>query len=280
MQRWSTPHPPPAPVLPCQGPKGEDRPLKRQVLSINSRDRKNPTATTPQDYTVVFPAITNVHRIGLLTTEFTNSRYLIDNTNNSIDFVSSGGPAGTFTAVLASGHYNITDLVTEVNDKLDAALGVAPGTIFNVTYDPTTALLTIQRIDGHSFSLLFGSGTNSRKSPVEVLGFASVDTPVATSHTGSKAANAQGDDYALLCLDGFGRMVGTEVQSDAFAKLIWPVPARYQSFSTFASADCEMSDWPRARLESLHVRVLRPNGHPYDFQGVEHSFTLELWTQS
>lgn len=252
--------------------------LKRtRVVSVNSRNRLNFSTTTPNDYVVrLTTPIRNVRVIRLVTTEFTNARYVIDATNNQIDFQSAVVSAGTKLATLTPGHYNATDLQTELDYQLNAALGVAPGVGFTVSYNPATTRFTFTRIDGGTFAFLGATGANVSRAPLEQLGLQPLDTAQVTDYTCPNAANLQGDDYTLMALRNIGRMDGTEGCTEVFAKLIWPVPSRAQVNNAFASVDVEFLDQPLGRLSELAVRFLRPNGQVYDWQGVEHSFTLQV----
>lgn len=250
------------------------RPLRSvtRIINVDSRNRLDPNTSTPSTYRVNIPAVTRVRSITLATSEFTNSRFLIDATNNRIDlrtlFVN-------YVAVLSAGHYNVTDLQLELDRALNAALGLPPSSLFVVSYDPVTAKFTVQRTDLNTFQFLFGTGANRGAAPLEILGFAAADTALAASVTGTKAANCQGDDYALLCLNNMGDLVSSTGTSDVLAKLIWPVAARWQTFNSFISSTFVFQT-PRAVLQQLEVAIVRPNGQPYDFQGVEHSFTLQV----
>jgi hypothetical protein len=258
-----------------------DATARTRIVSVNSRNRRNFSSTTPNDYVVVLPVkITKVRAIRLITTEFTNSRYLIDSTNNKIDFTSAVVLAGTYVATLTSGHYNASDLQTELDYQLNAALGVGPGVAFTVTYEPSTTRFTFTRVDGGTFRFLGATGSNISKMPYEQLGLLPVDGTLATTFTCPNAANLQGDDYTLMKLRDLGRMDGTEGIGEVFAKLIWPVPSRAQVNNAFASVPLEFRDQPMERLTELGISFCRPNGAVCDWQGIEHSFTLEIVSDS
>lgn len=262
-------------------------PGARKLVIVNSRDRVASAGasavgsslvgrvpdSSQSAYTVKVGPLFRVRSMELVSTEITNSRFLIDTTNNKIDFTSSAGPAGSYTATLEPGHYGNADLIDEIDKQMNAALGAAPSAIFTITYTAATARLTIARVDGNSFNLLFASGANAAFAPTAELGFLPFDTGSLTAVTGTNSANFGGDDYALLCLQGLGCVVDSGSVTDCFAKIIWSSPARYATYNSFASVKHEW-DPPLPRIDRLLVSFRRPNGKPYEFNGIDHSFSL------
>jgi hypothetical protein len=259
----------------------------RKLVIVNSRDRVTSVGassdgaaligriadSTPSSYVVKVGPLHRVRSIELVSTEATNARFLIDATNNLIDIVSSAAPAGTFVVTLTPGHYGSSDLADELDKQMNAALGAAPGAIFTITYTASTAKFTIARVDGNSFNLLFASGANAAFAPLAELGFVASDSGLTTTVTGPNSANLSGDDYALLCLKDLGGIVDTGSSTDCFAKIVWSSPARYAAFNSFATVRHEWNP-PLPRIDRLVVSWRRPNGKLYDFNGVDHSFSL------
>jgi hypothetical protein len=257
-------------------------------LNVNSAHRLNPLTTTPNAYSISFAPLRRVRSVRLVSTEFTNSRYVIDATNNKLDFTSSAAPLGTYVATLTAGHYASSDLVTELDLQLNAALGAAPSVIMTVSYSATTSKFTISRIDGNTFQLLLSSGTNALQAPLRELGFNRLDTAAGlTTYTAPNCANLTGDDYTMMCIDGLGTLVDATrsinqsqgrpmyTPESVHAKLIWNTPARYATTNSFASAPY-LCPQPMMRLDTLRVSFYRPDGSVYDFNGVDHSFSLEV----
>ena len=246
-----------------------------RTLTIDSRDRVNFSTTTPSDFLVRFQPLFRVRNARLTSLEITNARYLIDSTNKYVDFVSGAG-ATAEVATLTEGHYSATDLATELDTQMNAELGAPPGAIFVVTYITQTGRFTINRVDADVFGLTTATGPNKLASPAKEFGFAMVDTATTlTTYTSANQANPQGDDYAMLCIDGFGCVTSSGSHSDVFAKVIWNTPARYATFNSFAGG---IKEWrqPQDRIDHMHVRLLRPGGQICNLNGVDYSFTVEF----
>lgn len=110
--------------------------------------------------------------------------FVIDSTNNKINFKESGG-GSELTATLASGTYTSTSLASEIKTKMQAAVG-ATGT-YTVTNSATTGKWTISTSLGF-LSILWATGTNAANSTRTAIGFNNADSTGATSYTGQNVA--------------------------------------------------------------------------------------------
>jgi hypothetical protein len=160
----------------------------------------------------------------------------------------------------------------------------APGTVFTCTYSAITGKFTISRIDGGTFGWVHapvtatspGTGTVHIAAPFRELGLTEVTTATSlTVYEAPNVANLLGDDYAVMCIEQCGQMMGTEGIPDAFAKIIWASPSRTASYNSFIGG---VTEFPAARtkMDLLSIKFMRPNGTLYEFNGVEHSFSLRF----
>lgn len=240
-------------------------------LAVNSANRLQPTTTTPAQYRVRIPSLVNLKRVRLTSFEMVNSGFTLTEQNNIVDWVYNGT---TYATALPTGIYSVTDLASAVDTYLNAALGVPPSTTITVAYDSSTSRITVNSA-GFAFQFLFASGANAMYSPAKLLGFPALDTALAASVTAPYAVSTMGDDYVYLCVRGWGVVLNTEGIGDAFAKLIWSSPTRYATYNSFAGGVYEFIPFV-PRLDYIDVELRRPNGQLYDFNGVDHSFTLEV----
>jgi hypothetical protein len=139
------------------------------------------TNTTYSSQSVNFPASNISHEFR--SKEWRSSstgNYVIDSTNNKIDF-SEGG--GELTATITSGTYTSTTLATEIKTQLDAEGALT----YTVTKSETTGLWTISATG--SFELLNNTGTNEATSTLKLAcGYADSDRTSASTYTGSNIA--------------------------------------------------------------------------------------------
>lgn len=109
--------------------------------------------------------------------------FVIDATNNKIDFKESGGE---LTAVLNSGSYTLTDFLTEVQRALNAAGSY----VYAVTVTRSTRIVKIQATGGN-IQLLTTTGSHIGVSTYSLLGFSGADKTGATNYSGSAASGSQ-----------------------------------------------------------------------------------------
>lgn len=259
-------------------PESEDQ-WQRIVLTVDSRSR-NLTTDTPSKYVVDLPTpIANVKKVRLLSTEITNSQYTVNANNNKIDLVDVTGGNIVYAVTLTPGTYTATDLATEINLRMNAALGALPNVIFTVTYNTVTSKLAITRVDvpGNTFSLLFATGANYTKSARVVMGFNATDLVAVTAATSSNIVNLSGESWVYMKIRGLGSITTIENLSDIFAKVIWNVPPRYVCYDSFQSNPIYFNP-SLSFLRRLDVEFRQADGTLYDFNNVEHSYTLEIFT--
>lgn len=129
-----------------------------------------------------FPAenVAHFHRAKLWES---SGNFVIDATNNKIDFKESGGGA-ELHATISSGTYTPTTLAAAI----DAALTAAGAVAYTVSYSTTTGKWTITSA-GAYLSILWLTGTNTAVSVASTIGFdPAADSTGGVTYTGSMVA--------------------------------------------------------------------------------------------
>ena len=256
---------------------------RRQVLCVDSSEREDAANTTPARYTVKFRVVKSVKMVRLLTCEIPNSEYVFNTSLNKIDFeidVASGGgaPPGVYTATLTPGTYTGTELANEITDKMNDVMLTGFGITFVATYITYQQKIRIDRVDGlGNYRLLWATGPNSAGNCARQLGFdPPVDTAFATTLSSTAILSLSGDNYLYMCVRQLPSTRNVHDIDDLFAKIVLSVPPRSIVFDSFASAE-QIFEQP-VDLRQLDIRFRKPNGVDVDFQKIEHSFTLEIYT--
>lgn len=152
-----------------------------------------------------------------------SGNFVIDTTNNKIDFKESGG-GSQLTATLTAGSYTPSTLAAEVKAQMDAA----GAETYTVAYSSATGKFTIAST-GSYLSILWSSGTNNSTDAGTVLGFdATADSTGALTYTSAYITLHTGewvlidllttediDSFALL----FDPTVGPKLTNEAVLKL-------------------------------------------------------------
>lgn len=108
--------------------------------------------------------------------------YEINDNNFYLDFDEG---SGELSAELDINSYTLTDIATEITNKM-TAIGTQE---YTVTVDRATRLYTISA--PAAFTILGATGTNTGQSCLPVIGFDLVDTSSLTSHISNSAAGSE-----------------------------------------------------------------------------------------
>ncbi len=111
-----------------------------------------------------------------------NDVIVVSSKNNKIDFTEGGAE---LTATLTPGSYSPTTLCTEIDTRITAAGAQS----YTVSFNTINRKFTLASA-GTSFSLLFGSGTNSAISASSILGFDQDDQTGALTYSSGYALSA------------------------------------------------------------------------------------------
>lgn len=243
------------------------------TLTLESVRRENPNGTTPSAYVVNIPPLSNVYGLRVVAVCMANSQYAVNAYNNVVEFYDVA-LLSSFNAVLTPGNYTGTELASELATKMSTAVGV-PGA-FTCTYSAITNHLTISRSGATQFRFWFASGTFARYSACKVLGWPPVDTSLATSVESPYYVQLQGEEFVYICFRGVPGMYTSSRVTDAVAQVVFPTGARSADLRSMVAPMVMFSE-VQPSLTSLQVSCVRPDGKLYDFNGQEHTITVEVF---
>jgi hypothetical protein len=229
---------------------------------------------------------------------------------------SGGTVTSTRTITIPDGNYTITTLPSFLTQNMNAAFGTTAARTLNAYWNPTTGLASIySTISSDSLSLNFSAsqgincGTGQGVSHSTGWGFgyflgfyqsnyASSNTPIITAAntlsaltvpnvTGNFIMNTNPDTYILMDIPGLNKIDETGIDGKyagridgAFAKV--PLTNNtgeylfYQDTSGPSPLNQRVYNPPISKLDRITVRWRRHDGRTIDFNGGEHSFTLEF----
>lgn len=270
--------------------------LRKFVVHIDSRDRNFETHSSPNTYKIRLPAqYTHVVAARLLGCELPSSFFVftaaLGNTSLKVTTIDSNtGARITNTITIPDGNYTQTTIVTYLQAALNDAF---THETFTVMIDPVSFQLTII-VDKDEFEIdttLGAPGVGD--GPVEwglgyYLGIPkdTVLTSSGLSLTLPGIVSLNPFTYILLDIAELnnvdtGGLYGSEVGPRTFAK----VPLSNASFEyVFTGKDATYQMHlahvqyrpPIQRLDRLSIAFKFHNGQVVDFNGIEHSFSIEL----
>lgn len=284
-------------------PKKVWRKIKKTIL-IDSRDRQITGAGSPGSYSVILPAVyNNVYAITLRSYEipltYNTFASCLGNTTLSVTYTPSGGVASTSNVTIPDGNYTTTTLPTVFTTAIQSLS--ASWSPLSLTWSANTLKSTISSTNSNdqivlnlsaSSSVNCGAGTNTPVSTGWGLGYylgfyPQAYTSVSGGITSSFMMNPNPDTYIVLELAGLNKLDETGLDGriagridGAFAKV--PLTQNSGEYLFFADSsgtsplNHRVYNPPIARLDRLTVRWRRHDGRTIDFNGGEHSFTLEL----
>jgi hypothetical protein len=85
-------------------------------------------------------------------------------------------------------------------------------------------------------------------------------------------------DFMNMCVTGLGTTQNTSTNTidDVFAKILLPSGSGSIYYDTFTSTPKEFHDKPLRELTELEIKFIDSNKNPIEFNGYNHSFTLEI----
>ena len=214
----------------------------------------------------------------------------------SVTYTPNGGSPSTSTVTISDGNYTTTNLPTMLTGALQtvsAALSAtwSPNTLLSTIASTNTGDTIVLNLSGAS-SVNCGAGNNVPASTGWGLGYflgfyPQTYTSISGRITSSFMMNPNPDTYILLELAGLNKLDETGLDGriagridGAFAKI--PLTQNTGEYLFFADTsgpsplNQRIYNPPIGRLDRLTIKWRRHDGRTIDFNGGEHSFTLEL----
>jgi len=148
------------------------------TLDIDSSERDPVSFPNPGDYVVELRhPIYDVKKLSIVSARIHASQFLINDRNKTFDFVVESAAHHTVTVTLTPGNYSGKSLATELQTKVNAALGGAyVSSPIEFSYDKDKNELIITSLSsaaptGSEFSFKFYDGTNGYHSSVATEGY-------------------------------------------------------------------------------------------------------------
>lgn len=275
----------------------------RKTIIVDSRDRQMNPGSHAGAYTVTLPAVyQNVYAVTLKTIEIPISFYAFSAAaNNTTINVTYNGTTKNIT--IPDGNYSSSTLTTALNAAFAASsTGFGSGAIV-ADYSTSTAKMTFTGLAQFSFNLtptvpISANGGNSLTSNFTTwwglgyfLGFTGT-TYASTSSSpyvirGVFAVNPFPTTYILMDIETLNKIDETSLDdrkswrvNGAFAKIPMNGNSGTVVFSLpdtgYNPINRTVYNPPISKLTQLLIKFRLHDGRIIDFNGVEHSFTLEL----
>ena len=233
---------------------------------IDSKDRDISVHPTPTAYNIFLQdEIEDVVTAQLISCNIPLSGYMINAYHNSFT-VTIG--ATTYTVTLDDGDYTGAELATELQSKLNAAVG---SSVFTVAYTAKTGKFLFTHSSAN-FTLNFL--TDNASSLARLIGFKAGTSSTSAARTLLAPAKANLDyyKYLVMYIDQFNNNQGSSsVLSKSYAVIY---DGSLNQCDNDYSTIIKKFTPPLSRLTRLLISFFDRDGRPYDFNGVDHTFEL------
>lgn len=251
-------------IIPPDGFDSIDNDKKFTRVVVDSMFRDTTQYPNPNDYYFVFDDdINDVASAKLLSIEIPLSTYLINMHFNTLWLSVNNGSEAAVT--LTQGNYNMSDLVSMIETRLNAA---NLGATFTVSYN--TSLDKVTFAASAPFSLNFAGKTNSLD---PLLGFRKQNyASIANSITAPYRCNLEFNNYIVMCIEKFDN---NKSNSKPLNKSFAVIPKNYNTMNYSDDGNITKNfNPPMARLAKIHISFFDKYGNAYDFQNMDHRFEI------
>ena len=273
------------------------------TLDIDSGERDPVAYPNPGDYVVELKnPIYNVSKISLVSARIHASQFLINNRNKTFDFVVHGTPDTVVTVTLTPGNYSGKSLATELQTKVNAALGSAyVSSPIDFSYDKDKNELVITSLSsaapaGSEFSFKFYDGTNGYHSSVATEGYTTphdilglpasnirsntTSPPEAQGLLITGSINLQGPDALVLKISSGAEELNKTVYSDTpFYTGRILMCGDVINYSGVDDAVEHNFDTGAQNISKLRIQFFYSSNNrliPYDFRNANHVLKLSI----
>jgi len=92
----------------------------------------------------------------------------------------------------------------------------------------------------------------------------------------NKPVILSGENYLFLCIKNLGNLITSTIVEDVFAKILLTGSPGSILFNTYVSSAKSYDDSPLNELDKLEISIKTSNNDFYEFNDVDHSFSLEI----
>lgn len=290
--------------------------ISSEEASNESWINNNPTNVFPypNNYALFLnKAYNHVKSIRIIASEIPNTDTIINSYNNHITFqlinkslpVNENDPESQniktkngsidWDVYLPYGNYNLSQLLNQIEIQINVMLfGEANlSNVFTVTGSELSGIVEISVNDPYLFKWNFNENTKIKwRNLYQMLGFkdskmlayASKFNNTILNKTGSgvlrcpyRAITLKKSHIVWMHLNNYETIYDTRTNTFYFCRFnLNNVPDGQYAYDTFTPSVHTFNDAPLPVLNKIDVRIYDEMGMPYNFNGVDHSFTLEI----
>jgi hypothetical protein len=253
-----------------------DRNLYPRLITVDSYNTDRVTELQFDDeFEIDFTSDFNdIKAFQLIACEFPNTQYEVDAHNNTFLLYDAATDAN-YPITLTPGNYTLSDLATEIQTQLIAAVGALT---FTVTLNSSTSKFTIARTGATNFQLLLADGQwGTETSARFLLGFNAVDTTAASSITSTNRVVISDAAHVRVMLRQGVTHSNHQDSDGRFLLGLIKINENVTEAFNFAHKVISEPVSFVGKLNKLRIRFVNRNGAAYRFNGGKFSLTFSVW---
>ena len=285
--------------------------LRRRLLNVDSRFRSNPSDPVGNFQYRLEHTYKNVIRIRVASVEIPNTFYTFttahQNTTFTVETKDEAGIDRSMTVSISDGNYTANELITEIQNKLNAGFRDTFGIFIVISLNTNTAKITIKNTGVMPLPYTSGAVPTVNANPTTFtflvsppsifnnslglgynLGYrnptynATIDTTGALttySIIAEAVVNVIGDTYLLLGINDLHTVEHrtTTNYMQMLAKVVVREDKNMVIYDDFGSCITNEIIFPQPQnLSILNITLKDPYGGIVDLNGLDYSFTLEI----
>ena len=215
----------------------------------------------------------NIDYIKLVSFELVNNFYVFTNGRHNISFIIKYNSVD-YTITISERNYTISELLTEINDKITSVIGNNICTFVN---NNNTNIITLNKITVSTLEIDFsnvGTLNDTYKSLGYFLGFRKNNYIVEEDFNAETQHNVLGDNYLFIKVNDYGNLyIQPNLPIKVFSKIIFKKPVDnlvYKIQPNFYSFKAPIN------INKIEIELIDIFGNRLDIGNIDYSLTVEL----
>lgn len=249
--------------------------MEKILFNVDSRMRNKDKYPKPEFFRFEQDInFKNIDYVSLSSIEIPNSFFIFSSIRGSNSFKIKDGANPWTTITISQGNYNLNDLLTEINNRLDTTFGVG---VFTFTAD-TNNFVILNRNPLSSFEIEFKNEKLYYPSLGYHLGYRKDNYKINGTLEAEVMSEVNGENYLFLRINDWGTLqIQPTIPTRVLAKIIMNGSKNSLIFDNRSNFITKTYIFRQPQnINKMEVELLDAYGNQLINNGLDYSFTLEI----